>query len=141
MFTPQTCHVSHVLCHVSHVTCHVSHVTCHMPRVTCHVSHLFLFFFLTKWWSLLVEGLLSTGLTPSSFLTNKQFCHIFFLEIFVKAKKKLLSHNLVVKIFLVKSIYFVITKSLWNFLCLKKVFVTILFLSQKWIESKVLIKC
>ena len=45
---------------------------CHVSRVTCHVSHFFLFiflffifflnFFLAKWWSLSVEGLLSTGL-------------------------------------------------------------------------------
>ena len=85
MFTPQTCHVSHVTCHVSRVTCHVSRVichvsrvTCHMSRVTCHVSHVtchffiffffffflifFFFFFRTKWWSLSVEGLSSTGL-------------------------------------------------------------------------------
>ena len=41
----------------------VSRVTCHMSRVICHVSQ---FFFWTKWWSLLVEGLLSTGPTPSS---------------------------------------------------------------------------
>ena len=40
-----------VKCHVSHVTCHVSHVT---------------FFFRTKWWTLSVKGLLSTGPTPSS---------------------------------------------------------------------------
>ena len=48
------------MCHVSGVTCHVSCVTCYMSCVTCN-------FFLTKWWSLLVAGLLSTGLTPSSF--------------------------------------------------------------------------
>ena len=44
-----------------HVTCHVSRVTCHMSHVTCHV-----FFVRTKLWSLSVEGLLSTGPTPSS---------------------------------------------------------------------------
>ena len=51
------------------VMCHVSRVTCHVSRVTCHVSFFLLlfFFFWTKWWSLLVEGLLSTGPTPSSF--------------------------------------------------------------------------
>ena len=51
------------------VTCHVSHVMCHMSHFTCHVSHVnfFLFFFLTKWWILSVEGLLSMGPTPSSF--------------------------------------------------------------------------
>ena len=53
--------MSHVMCHVSHVTCHVSHVTCHVLLVT-------FFLFLTKLWSLSVEGLLSTGPTPSSFL-------------------------------------------------------------------------
>ena len=63
MFTPPN--KSHVTCHVSRVTCHVSHVTCYMSRVTCHVSHVTFFFFI-KWWSLSVEGLLSTGPTPSS---------------------------------------------------------------------------
>ena len=48
------------------VTCHVSrHVSRHMSCVTCQMS---LFFFRTKWWSLSVEGLLSMGPTPSSFL-------------------------------------------------------------------------
>ena len=49
-----TCH--RVMCHMS--SCHVSHVTCHISQF---------FFFLTKRWSLSVEGLLSTGPTPSSF--------------------------------------------------------------------------
>ena len=54
------------------VTCYMSRVTCHVSHVTCHVSHviffffLFFLFFLTKWWSSSVEGLLSTGPTPSS---------------------------------------------------------------------------
>ena len=51
-----------------HVMCHVSRVMCHMSHVTSQVSHVnFFFFFLTKWWSLWVEGLLSMGPTPSSF--------------------------------------------------------------------------
>ena len=54
--------MSYVMCHVSRVTCHVSHVTCHMS----HFLSFFLFF-RTKWWSLSLEGLLSTGPTPSSF--------------------------------------------------------------------------
>ena len=38
-----------------------------MSLVSCHLSHVtFLSFFGTKWWSLLVESLLSTGPTPSS---------------------------------------------------------------------------
>ena len=49
------------------LTCHMSHVTCHVSCVTCHVSHI-TFFFLTIWWCLLVEGLLSTGPTLSIFL-------------------------------------------------------------------------
>ena len=53
--------MSHVTCHVSHVMCHMSCVTCHVSCVKCH------FFLLTKWWSLLVEGLLSMGPIPSSF--------------------------------------------------------------------------
>ena len=54
--------MSHVTCRMSHVTCHKSHVTCHVSHVTCHMS-----FFWTNWWILWVEGLLSTGPTPSSF--------------------------------------------------------------------------
>ena len=71
-------------CVTSRVTCHVSRVTCHVSRVTCHVSHvtifffiLFIFFLRTKWWSLLVEGLLSMGPTPSSFLIANTFCGLF----------------------------------------------------------------
>ena len=74
MFTPHN--MSHVMCHVSHVTCHMSHVICHMSRVTCHVSHVLIFFF-TKWWSLSVEGLLSTGPTPSSFLNLGGVYYLF----------------------------------------------------------------
>ena len=41
----------------------MSRVTCHVSHVACHVSHFFFFFFFwTKWWSLSVEGLSSTGL-------------------------------------------------------------------------------
>ena len=46
-----------------HVTCHMSNIPCHMSCVTCY------FFLQTKWWSLLVEGLLSTGPTQSSWWT------------------------------------------------------------------------
>ena len=46
-----TCHVSYGMCHVSHVMWHLSHVIC----------------FFTNRLSKLVEGLLSTGPTPSSF--------------------------------------------------------------------------
>ena len=45
MFTPQTCHVSHVTCHVSRVTCQVSRVTCHMSRVIYLFIFLIYFFF------------------------------------------------------------------------------------------------
>ena len=50
-------------------TCHVSHFTCLMSHVTCH--NFVLLFFWTKWWSLSVEGLLSTGPTPSSFVSSE----------------------------------------------------------------------
>ena len=43
----------------------MSHVTCHVSLVTCHV-------FLDKWWRLSVEGLLSTGHTPSSFIKGSE---------------------------------------------------------------------
>ena len=51
---------------VSCVTCHMSHVTCHMSCVTYH--NFFYIIFQTKWWSLLVEGLLPTGPTLSFFI-------------------------------------------------------------------------
>ena len=54
------------MCQVTRVTCQMSNVKCHMSRVTCHVSLFFFFLFWIKWWSLSVEGLLSTGPTPSS---------------------------------------------------------------------------
>ena len=66
MFTPPplcvTCHVSNVMCQLSCITYQVSGVRCHVSHVTFFSST-----FLTKCWSLLVEGLLSTGPTPSSF--------------------------------------------------------------------------
>ena len=56
------------ICHMSCVTCHVSGVTCQVSGVTLFSSfHFFLFLFWTKWWILLLESLLSTGPTPSSF--------------------------------------------------------------------------
>ena len=53
-----------------HVTCHVSRVTCHVSQDMCHMSIFYYlsFFPRTKWWSLSVEGLLSTGPTPSSLI-------------------------------------------------------------------------
>ena len=82
------CQVSHVRCKVSYVKCQVSHVTCnsqtvrarklnfwnkvhllppvtsHVSQVTCHMSYVHFF----KWIGKLVEGLLSTGPTPSSLI-------------------------------------------------------------------------
>ena len=49
----------------SHSAHHVSHVTCH-------------FFILTEWISLLLEGLLSTGPTPSSLWTSPNNEHQCF---------------------------------------------------------------
>ena len=54
--------MSCVICHMSCVICHVSRVRCQVSGVRCQVSH----FFLLRL-SLLGEGLLSTGPTPSSF--------------------------------------------------------------------------
>ena len=72
-------------CVTCHFTCHVSHVTCHVSRVTCHNFFLFFFsfFFRTKWWSLSVEGLLSTGPTPSSFnsITILPLFHFLLFDI------------------------------------------------------------
>ena len=63
------------MCHMnlSHFTCNVSHVTCHVSLILvlfCFLFIFFIYFFLTKWWSHLLEGLLSTGLTPSSSFGN-----------------------------------------------------------------------
>ena len=77
--------MSYVMCHVM---CHVSRVTCHMSRVTCHMSPFF--FFLTKWWSLLVEGLLSTGPTPSSFLQGSPWFGVKVLRKLSNTKNALL---------------------------------------------------
>ena len=57
MFTPHL--VPTVSCLVSCVTCHLSNVISHMSQKN------------TKWWSLLVEGLLSTGPTLSSLILIK----------------------------------------------------------------------
>ena len=48
--------------------CHMSGVTCHMSCVTSQVSSVIIFFLLKKWWNQSVEGLLSTGPTPSNFV-------------------------------------------------------------------------
>ena len=83
---------------MSHVTCHVSHVKCHMSPVTCHMSQvkkkIFIFFFFSFFYvkkigqsggASLVEGLLSTGPTPSfspiSPLNNKRKSTSFSYEI------------------------------------------------------------
>ena len=62
----ETCHMS---CVKSHVICHVSHSMCHISCVTVF-NLLYIFSFWNKWWSLLVEGLLSTGPTLYSFYRN-----------------------------------------------------------------------
>ena len=54
-------------CHTSRVTYHVSCVTCPM---SCKTFPLYFYFLWTKWFSLLVDGLLSTGPTLSSFITS-----------------------------------------------------------------------
>ena len=62
--------VSHVTCHMSHVTCHLSHVTCQQKKVSLRIKLL----------SLLMEGLLSTGPSPSSLsLTRHYFGKMFWL--------------------------------------------------------------
>ena len=49
------------------ITCQMSNVRCHMSHVTCHVSCV------TKFWTQLVEYLLSTGPTPSIFWVSNMF--------------------------------------------------------------------
>ena len=78
--------MSCVTCDMSCVTCHLS---CHLSCVTCHT------FFLggagTKWWSLTVEGLLSTGPTPSSF-TICLYLYPYFLPRLIQS----IGHNVYV---------------------------------------------
>ena len=60
-------HFWHNIHHLSPVMCHMSRVTCHLSRVTCGIFYIYLYiyiYFLNQFWSLLVEGLLSTGPTP-----------------------------------------------------------------------------
>ena len=61
-----------------HVICHMSHVKCYVSCVICYMTH---FFFLTKWWSLFVEGLISTGRRLVFFflLFSTERFHIFLL--------------------------------------------------------------
>ena len=60
----------------------MSHVTCHVSHVPCHVSHLTFFL---HWLSLLVEGLLSTGPTLSSFPFDRCYmilpCYLHSIDI------------------------------------------------------------
>ena len=58
----------------------MSRVTCRLSCVTCHMSH----FFFDKVWSLLVEGQLSTGPTPSSLNRFEPLAPFFtfFLNLF-----------------------------------------------------------
>ena len=73
-----------------------------MSRVMCPMSHIT--FFLTKYWSLLAESLLSTGPTPSSFydyhFVKYKVCNIpsiHFLDIVEKDKEKYFERLLVVQ--------------------------------------------
>ena len=56
------CHLSYFMCHVSPVIYQVCSVRCHL--YFCKFNEDKIEF--KKWWSLFVEGLLSTGHTPSS---------------------------------------------------------------------------
>ena len=66
--------------HLSHVMCHVSRLMCHVSPIICHLSSKFIFLKKKKkimqqqkWikgWSYSIEGLLSTGPTPSSLMNE-----------------------------------------------------------------------
>ena len=69
----------------SHTMCHVSHVMCHLSPVTCILSYVKKYIYLKKifkknnwltWWSQSLEGLLSTGPTPSSFQSCPKYYQI-----------------------------------------------------------------
>ena len=64
-----TCQVSCIWCQVSGVRCQVLRVRCHVSGVTCHFFSSI--FFWTTWWGYSVEGLLSTGPTPSSLQSDE----------------------------------------------------------------------
>ena len=71
---------------MSHVMCHMSHVMCHMPQtfMIFYFNFLFhLFIFCSKWWSLSVEGLLSTKPSCCSLVNFWHFRSLWsFLTIF-----------------------------------------------------------
>ena len=67
------------MCHMSHVMCQVSGVTC---QVSCVFFLFFLFFFFFyKVVELVVEGLLSTGPTPSSLYSLEKHNLVFLVKI------------------------------------------------------------
>ena len=93
-----------VMCHMSSVTFHLSPVMCHLSPVTCQKRfkvfftfkkfkvYFFLFILqriLTKWGSYSVEGLLSTGHTPSSFKCNKVLIVFVFFKSCIRKTKHL----------------------------------------------------
>ena len=74
--------MSYVMCHLSCVMCHMSGVMCHLSYVTCNFFFSNFFINLVELVGDSVEGLLSTGPTPSSFS---------FPIIMIFKKKKILS--------------------------------------------------
>ena len=78
MFTPA--HVSDVRCQVSGVRCQVSGVRYHVAGLTFKI--ILNLFIRTKWWCQLMEGLLSRGPTPSSFLYHNFVSFHIFLFFF-----------------------------------------------------------
>ena len=85
------CHVSCVICHMSHVTYHLSHVTCHLSKyfflniIFDKKFKLSLIFFDTLV-ELVVEGLLSTEPTPSSFFVC--WTYVYFVRWLSQTNKK-----------------------------------------------------
>ena len=86
--------------------CHMSHVTRQMSRVTFFFFFFLLLFFRTMWWTQLVEGLLSTGLTPSKPIIKttktrpKPSCKLLFLsqKRFTTVRPTLVSQFMLVKL-------------------------------------------
>ena len=73
--SPVTCHMSPITCIVSHgFFCNIFVSYCKKYIVKTNILFLFHFYYLTRWWSYLVKGLLSTGPNPSSFLNNQVLC-------------------------------------------------------------------
>ena len=104
MFIPH--HILHVMCHKSCVTSHVScvmrHVSCVRFQVSGVMSNLFfLLLFWSKWWSLSVEGLLSTE--PTWLILSFFFLIMECCSSMIELTKKIIPPTVNLSIIMVKN--------------------------------------